>query len=41
MTGLLRDKINVKGFKKDLLSDRFGLISLPKALRKEKLSNRR
>jgi NAD(P)H-nitrite reductase large subunit len=41
MTGLLRDKINVKGFKKALLSDQFGLISLPKALRKEKLSNRK
>jgi len=39
MTGLLRDKINVKRFKKELLSEQFGLISLPKPLRKERLLN--
>jgi NAD(P)H-nitrite reductase large subunit len=39
ITGLLRDGIKVKGFKKELMSEQFGFISLPKALRKEKLLN--
>jgi NAD(P)H-nitrite reductase large subunit len=38
-TGLLRDKVRVKTFKKELMDDTFGLISLPKTLRKEKLLN--
>jgi NAD(P)H-nitrite reductase large subunit len=37
ITGLLRDGIKVKGFKKELINDSFGLISLPKDLRKERL----
>jgi len=37
ITGLIRDKINVKRFKKDLVSNTFGLISLPQELRKERL----
>jgi len=39
MTGLLRDGVKVKGFKKELLSEQFGFISFPKALRKERLLN--
>ena len=39
VTGLLRDGIEVKGFKKELLSEQFGFISLPKSFRKEKLLN--
>jgi len=39
MTGLLRDMVNVKGFKKELLNDQFGFVSLPKSLRKERLLN--
>jgi NAD(P)H-nitrite reductase large subunit len=39
VTGLLRDGIKVKGFKKELMSEQFGLVSFPKALRKEKLLN--
>jgi NAD(P)H-nitrite reductase large subunit len=41
ITGLLRDGTKVKGFKKELMSDQFGFISFPKALRKERLSNRK
>lgn len=41
ITGLLRDGIKVKGFKRELMSEEFGFISLPKALRKEKLLNLR
>jgi NAD(P)H-nitrite reductase large subunit len=37
ITGLLRDGIKVKGFKKELMSEQFGFISLPKSLRKERL----
>lgn len=37
VTGLLREQINVKGFKKELLSGQFSFVSLPKTLRKEKL----
>ncbi len=40
ITGLLRDGVEVRGFKKELLSEQFGFISLPKALRKERLLNR-
>lgn len=39
ITGLLRDGIKVKGFKKELASDQFGFISLPKPLRRERLLN--
>jgi NAD(P)H-nitrite reductase large subunit len=39
MTGLLRDGVKVKGFKKELVSEQFGFVSLPKALRKERLLN--
>lgn len=39
ITGLLRDGVKVKGFKKELMSERFGFISFPKALRKERLLN--
>jgi NAD(P)H-nitrite reductase large subunit len=41
VTGLLRDGIEVRGFKKELLSEQFGFISLPKSLRKERLLNLR
>jgi nitrite reductase (NADH) large subunit len=41
MTGLLRDGVKVKGFKKELMSGQFGFISLPKTLRKERLLNLR
>ncbi len=39
MTGLLRDGVKVRGFKKELVSEQFGFVSLPKALRKERLLN--
>jgi NAD(P)H-nitrite reductase large subunit len=39
ITGLLRDGVKVKGFKKELMSEQFGFISFPKDLRKEKLLN--
>jgi len=39
MTGLLRDGVKVKGFKKELMNEQFGFVSLPKALRKERLLN--
>jgi len=39
LTGLLRDGIEVKGFKKELMKDQFGFVSFPKVLRKEKLLN--
>jgi NAD(P)H-nitrite reductase large subunit len=41
ITGLLRDGVKVKGFKKELVNDPFGLISLPKGLRTERLLNLR
>jgi NAD(P)H-nitrite reductase large subunit len=34
---LMRDKVKVSGFKKMLLSDNFGLVSLPKELRQKRL----
>lgn len=37
ITGLIKDKTNVKNLKEELLEDNFGLISFPKELRKEKL----
>jgi len=37
ITGLLKDAIKVKGFKKELRNDSLGFISLPKELRKERL----
>jgi NAD(P)H-nitrite reductase large subunit len=37
ITGLLRDGVKVKGFKKELMNQPFGLISLPKGLRTERL----
>jgi NAD(P)H-nitrite reductase large subunit len=39
LTGLLRDGVEVKGFKKQLVSDQFGFVSFPKTLRKERLLN--
>lgn len=36
--GLMKGRVNVKGFKQALLSKDFGLISFPKKLREEKLS---
>ena len=33
-TGLIRDRVDVQPFQKHLLSGNFGLISLPKGLRK-------
>jgi len=39
MTGLLRDGVKVKGFKKELVSEQFGFVSFPKTLRKERLLN--
>jgi NAD(P)H-nitrite reductase large subunit len=39
VTSLLRDGVKVKGFKTELMSEQFGLISLPKSLRREKLLN--
>jgi NAD(P)H-nitrite reductase large subunit len=41
ITGLLRDGTKVKGFKKELMSEQFGLVSFPKTLRKERLLNLR
>jgi NAD(P)H-nitrite reductase large subunit len=41
ITGLLKDGVKVKGFKKELLNEPFGLISLPKGLRRERLLNLR
>lgn len=38
ITGLLRDEINIRRFKKELIKDSFGLISLPKEIRKEILN---
>ncbi|HDM36398.1 MAG TPA: hypothetical protein ENG09_03990 [Candidatus Syntrophoarchaeum butanivorans] len=37
ITGLIRDGINVKSFKKALLDDDFGFVTFPKELRMEKL----
>jgi len=37
VTGLIRDRINVKDFKEDILEDDFGYISFPKELRVERL----
>jgi NAD(P)H-nitrite reductase large subunit len=37
ITGLLREGLSVKGFKKELLKNPFGWISFPKHLRKERL----
>lgn len=39
MTGLIKDKVNVKAFKHELISDNFGYAVFPEALRKEKLSS--
>ena len=39
LTGLLRDGVEVKGFKKELANDQFGFVSFPKTLRKERLLN--
>lgn len=39
LTGLLRDGVEVKGFKKELVNNQFGFISFPKTLRKERLLN--
>ena len=39
ITGLLRDGIKIKRFKKELMNEPFGFISLPKNLRKERLLN--
>ncbi len=39
MTGLIKDQVNVKAFKHDLISDNFGYAVFPEALRKERLSS--
>jgi len=39
ITGLLRDEVKIKGFKKELMNEAFGLISLPRGLRAERLLN--
>jgi NAD(P)H-nitrite reductase large subunit len=39
LTGLLRDGVEVKGFKRELTNDQFGFISFPKTLRRERLLN--
>ncbi len=41
ITGLLREGLSVRAFKKELLKESFGLISLPSPLRKERLWNQR
>ncbi len=38
MTGLIKDRVNVKAFKHDLISDNFGYAVFPEALRKERLN---
>ena len=37
-TGLIKDRINTSAFKKDLMSDDFGVISLPREYRKHMVS---
>ena len=37
-TGLIKEKINTTAFKDDLLSDDFGIISLPREYRKHMVS---
>lgn len=37
VTGLIRDRVNVKNFKEDILEDDFGYVSFPKKLRTERL----
>lgn len=39
LAGLIREGIKVKGFKGQFLNDSFGLVSLPKELRRERLLN--
>jgi NAD(P)H-nitrite reductase large subunit len=39
VTGLMREKLPVKGFKDDLLAEGLGLLALPHEWRKEKLSS--
>lgn len=38
LTGLLRDEVNVRNFRAELLEDNFGYISLPRELREARLS---
>lgn len=38
LTGLLRDRVDVRNFRDELLDDAFGYISLPRELRRERLS---
>ena len=38
ITGLIREKVNVGGFKDLLLTDEFGLLSLPAEYRKHVVS---
>jgi NAD(P)H-nitrite reductase large subunit len=37
-TGLMRDRVDVSHFRDDLLDDRFGYISLPRQIRRERLA---
>ena len=37
ITGLIRDKINVLNFKQSLIEDKFGYISMPRQLRRDRL----
>jgi NAD(P)H-nitrite reductase large subunit len=38
MTGLIKDRVNVKAFKHDLISSSFGYAIFPESMRKERLS---
>jgi NAD(P)H-nitrite reductase large subunit len=38
LTGLIKDKVNVKAFKPDLISDNFGYAVFPEEMRKERLA---
>jgi NAD(P)H-nitrite reductase large subunit len=37
ITGLIRDKVDVRNFKQSLIEDKFGYISMPRQLRRERL----
>ena len=36
--GLMRDRVNVGGFKQNLMADDFGLVSLPRELWQERIN---
>ncbi len=37
LTGLIRDKVDVRNFKDSLMDDRFGYVSMPRQLRRDRL----